>query len=298
MFYKYNSNYLSTTNFDVLFRKNKQWRIEFTPERRRCLHLSTPFAPLHLQLNETKKDVWTCTHAVTQLRVKVAWNILLMLPSSACCHTYLICLWHWVILTWSFLVLCVYSSNIRRQQGVVILHKQELSGAFIQPSTACLRMVFIRKKALGGTPKCVITLSPCGCCLQVLSHKKIEEFGFRMWKLSSVSHWAMRFCRRRTQTLHEGWAEAGPSLPSLQTKNSSKCDNTQRVWLKLKSSEQNSCEMQCKPTDRFTANHGFFTPELLKNNTAAWPSTPTLPFLHKDWFGTMSLGRKWAVSSC
>lgn len=67
MFYKYNSKYLSTTNLDVLFRKNKQWRIQFTPERHCCLHL----APLHLQLNETKKDVCTCTHTVTQLRVKV-----------------------------------------------------------------------------------------------------------------------------------------------------------------------------------------------------------------------------------
>lgn len=59
-------------------------------------------------------------------------------------------------------------------------------------------------------------------------------------------------------------AQARPSLPSLHTKNSPKCDNTQRVWLKLKSSEQRPCEMQSKHTDRFTANYGFLTLELLK----------------------------------
>lgn len=51
---------------------------------------------------------------------------------------------------------------------------------------------------------------------------------------------------------------------ALHTKNSSQCDNTERVWLEFKSSKQSTCEMQWKHTGKFTGNHGFFTPELLK----------------------------------
>lgn len=47
-----------------------------------------------------------------------------------------------------------------------------------QFSTTCLSMVFLRK--VGGTLKCGTTLSSRSCCLQVLSHNKIEELGFRM----------------------------------------------------------------------------------------------------------------------
>lgn len=158
-------------------------------------------------------------------------------------------------------------------------------------------MVFIRKKALAGTPKCVITLSPCGCCLQVLSHKKIEEFRFRMWKLSSsltLSHEVLQ-----EKDADFAWRMSSSwSFTAILAKNSSKCDNTQEVWLKFKSSEQSPCETQCKHTRQIYSKPWVFHPRAAWNNTAAWPSTPTLPFLQEDWFGTMSLNRKWAVSPC
>lgn len=88
----------------------------------------------------------------------------------------------------------------------------------------------------------------------------------------------MRFCRRRMQTLHEGWAQAGPSLPSLQRTHQNVTIRKKSGW-SLKAVSRVPVRHNVSTLDRFTANHGFFTPELLETIQQLGPVLqPSLSF--------------------